>query len=234
MRQKTKSKLEVSAKLKDGAKRNIVSSWENFGSNCWAIHGNHTKSGKPMLSCDPHLIKYTSPTWYAARISWNETTIEDTVESSYRTYIAGHSIVGIPLFTHIKTPFVAGGMTALNPDTMDLFLEEVKDDTYLASAGTWEQVGVLHEVIKVRFGSDVYLDVKYTDNGVLIPRDFVHEQTKTLAAHLLPEVFESDEALWDTGLMYALALTIDPLTHERLGPGEPFKNYVHLGKTARL
>ena len=76
--------------------------------------------------------------------------------------------------------------------------------------------------------------MKFTDNGVLIPRDFVHEQTKTLAVHLLPEVFESDEALWDTGLMYALALAIDPLNHERLGPGEPFKSYVHLGKTARL
>lgn len=25
------------------------------GSNCWAVHGNHTQSGKPILACDPHL-----------------------------------------------------------------------------------------------------------------------------------------------------------------------------------
>ena len=25
------------------------------GSNCWAIHGNYTKSGKPMVVSDPHL-----------------------------------------------------------------------------------------------------------------------------------------------------------------------------------
>ena len=25
------------------------------GSNCFAVHGNHTESGKPILSCDPHL-----------------------------------------------------------------------------------------------------------------------------------------------------------------------------------
>ena len=143
VREKTKSKLEVQAELNDGSKpyRNVVSSWENFGSNCWAIHGNHTKSGKPMLSCDPHLVKYTSPTWYAARISWNETTIEETetgpVEKSYRTYIAGHSVLGLPIFSHMKTPFVAGGLTALNPDSMDLFLEEVKDEKYLSSEGTW-------------------------------------------------------------------------------------------------
>ncbi len=25
------------------------------GSNAWVIHGNHTKSGKPLLANDPHL-----------------------------------------------------------------------------------------------------------------------------------------------------------------------------------
>jgi acyl-homoserine lactone acylase PvdQ len=28
------------------------------GSNCWVISGKHTKSGKPILSADPHLIKW--------------------------------------------------------------------------------------------------------------------------------------------------------------------------------
>ena len=29
-----------------------------IGSNCWAVHGNHTESGKPLLTCDPHLMKW--------------------------------------------------------------------------------------------------------------------------------------------------------------------------------
>jgi len=28
------------------------------GSNCWAFSGNHTESGKPLLACDPHLMKW--------------------------------------------------------------------------------------------------------------------------------------------------------------------------------
>lgn len=28
------------------------------GSNCWAVHGKHTESGYPILSCDPHLMKW--------------------------------------------------------------------------------------------------------------------------------------------------------------------------------
>ena len=40
------------------------------GSNCFAVHGNHTESGKPILSCDPHLAKMQSSFWYLTRISW--------------------------------------------------------------------------------------------------------------------------------------------------------------------
>jgi acyl-homoserine lactone acylase PvdQ len=52
------------------------------GSNCYAVHGNHTESGKAILACDPHLIKTINSVWYLTRISWNETdpeTSENTV-----------------------------------------------------------------------------------------------------------------------------------------------------------
>jgi len=42
-------------------------------SNCWAVHGKHTESGKPILSCDPHLLKATYSLWYLTRLSWTET-----------------------------------------------------------------------------------------------------------------------------------------------------------------
>ena len=32
-------------------------------SNNWAIHGNHTKSGKPILSGDPHLGNGIPSVW---------------------------------------------------------------------------------------------------------------------------------------------------------------------------
>lgn len=33
------------------------------GSNAWVIHGNHTKSGKPLLANDPHLTNSIPATW---------------------------------------------------------------------------------------------------------------------------------------------------------------------------
>ena len=35
----------------------FIGSVGGIGSNCWAVSGKHTASGKPYLSCDPHLSK---------------------------------------------------------------------------------------------------------------------------------------------------------------------------------
>jgi acyl-homoserine lactone acylase PvdQ len=35
----------------------FVGSAGGIGSNCWVVSGEHSKSGKPILSCDPHLNK---------------------------------------------------------------------------------------------------------------------------------------------------------------------------------
>jgi acyl-homoserine lactone acylase PvdQ len=56
------------------------------GSNCWAVHGNHTKSGKPLLACDPHLQKAMHTVWYMSRLRWNITSDEG---EEIRTYLSG-------------------------------------------------------------------------------------------------------------------------------------------------
>ena len=35
----------------------FIGSPGGIGSNCWTVAGKHTSSGKPFLSCDPHLNK---------------------------------------------------------------------------------------------------------------------------------------------------------------------------------
>ena len=39
----------------------------------------------------------------------------------------GGSFVGLPHFMYSRTPFASFGATALNPDVMDLFVEDVKE-----------------------------------------------------------------------------------------------------------
>lgn len=78
----------------------------------------------------------------------------------------------------------------MNPDCYDLYLEEVKDGKYLSSDGNWKEVQSYTEVIKVRFGSDINLEIKFTDNGVLLPKNFLQGGAKDFAPFLIPEIWE--------------------------------------------
>ena len=90
-----------------------------------------------------------------------------------RTFLAGGSNIGIPLFTYVVSPIAASGVTSLNPDVMDLFVEQIDGETFLSEDGTWKPMQIIEEVIKVRLGTDVKFTVKFTDNGVILPRDLL-------------------------------------------------------------
>lgn len=110
------------------------------GSNCWAVHGNHTQSGKPLHACDPHLQKTIHSIWYMTRLRWNVTDVL-TGETS-RTYLAGATVVGTPTFSHGRSPLLSFGLTAINPDVSDLFVEYLKDDQYMTSGQEWTPLHV--------------------------------------------------------------------------------------------
>lgn len=141
----------------------------NIGSNCWVVHGNHTESGKPMLACDPHLVKWMQSKWYLISLRWGD---------GY--YITGGSTPGIPAFTYARTKFVAWGATALNPDANDIFVEKVDGDKYFYE-NEWHKFKKVTETFKVRFGSDVVYDYNYTHNGVMM---------------VVPDEDKIDFALW--------------------------------------
>merc|ERR1712127_780864 len=106
-----------------------------------------------------------------------------------RTYIAGASVVGCPTFTHANTPVVAFGLTAINPDVSDVWLEYLNDnDEYMTSGKEWAPLKVSHETIKVRFGADVDLEIKHTRNGVIIPHDMLEGSAHDLMPWISAEV----------------------------------------------
>jgi acyl-homoserine lactone acylase PvdQ len=45
---------------------------DNFASNAWVIHGNHTESGKSILSGDPHLINELPSFWLLMELNWGD------------------------------------------------------------------------------------------------------------------------------------------------------------------
>ena len=93
-------------------------------------------------------------------------------------------------------------MTALNPDTMDLFTETVKDGKYLYD-GKWHPLKVIEETIKVRFAEDVNIKIEMTRNGVLIDRDFNHGTAEDLTPYVPNEYLKVDKT--QPGKVYSLA-----------------------------
>ncbi len=83
------------------------------GSNAWAVSGKRTKSGKAMLASDPHL-EFTMPaTWYAVQLQ------------APGLNVAGVTLPGVPGVLIGHNERIAWGITALEFDTQDLYLEKI-------------------------------------------------------------------------------------------------------------
>jgi penicillin G amidase len=127
------------------------------GSNNWVVAGNHTASGKPLLSNDMHLSLTVPNIWYMADIS------------APGFHAAGVTLPGLPFVVAGHNEHVAWGFTALQADVQDLYEERLDGKgNYMDANGAWKPLQVDHEVIHVRGGHDVSLDVQFTAHGPLL------------------------------------------------------------------
>src|ERR1035437_10029211 len=139
-----------------------------LGSNNWVIAGKHTASGKPLLSNDMHLGLTEPNIWFMADLN------------APGFHAAGVTLPGLPFVVAGHNEHVAWGFTALYADVQDLYIENVKGNNYENNDATWKPLGVDHELIKVRGGKDVLLDVHFTSHGPLLNPLFKKE-TRAIA-----------------------------------------------------
>jgi penicillin amidase len=134
------------------------------GSNEWVIAGRHTASGKPLLSNDMHLELTVPNIWYMA----------DLYAPGF--HAAGVTLVGVPFVVAGHNDHVAWGYTALYADVQDVYVEKLDGKgNYQASDGSWKPLAVDHEVIHVRGGKDVTVDLQSTAHGPLMNPLFTKE-----------------------------------------------------------
>jgi penicillin amidase len=139
------------------------------GSNNWVVAGTHTASGKPLLSNDMHLSITVPNIWYMADLS------------APGFHAAGVTLPGMPFVIAGHNQHVAWGFTALMGDVQDLFIEKLDGKgNYQDEAGAWKPLAVDHEVIKVRGGKDVLLDVQSTAHGPLL-NPMLPKETRPIA-----------------------------------------------------
>ncbi|WP_344921491.1 penicillin acylase family protein [Streptosporangium oxazolinicum] len=132
-----------------------------IGSNSWVVGGEHTASGKPLLSNDPHLGPGMPSVWYQAGLHCRVKSPECPFD------VTGFTFSGVPGVIIGRNDKIAWGFTNLGPDVADLYLERIKDDSYL-SMGEWKPLTVRAETIKVAGGTDVRLKVRDTMHGPII------------------------------------------------------------------
>ena len=130
------------------------------GSNAWAISGERTRSGLPLMGGDSHRALDTPSVYYQAHLSCPEFSI------------IGSSIPGMPGILHFcHNEHVGWGMTYGNADTQDLFVERFRERAGRREyefEDTWRQAEVLHETITVRNAEAVEIEVTVTHHGPVI------------------------------------------------------------------
>lgn len=123
------------------------------GSNNWAVSGAHTANGHSLLSNDPHLSLSIPSIWYEANLE----------AGSF--HAAGVSLPGMPFLLIGHNQHIAWGFTNSGADVQDLYIETVDHDRYRAADGSWHSLEHAVETIHVRSGSDVKLDIAFTQHG---------------------------------------------------------------------
>ena len=129
------------------------------GSNSFVIHGNHTKSGKPLLSNDPHLDNLIPSIWYIAEIIYEEGN----------RFVSGATLPGVPFIFIGRTHFFAWGVTALHTDSSDLYREVLSEDgnQYLYDSNYYN-LTTIEEVIKIKNEPPYKMKIKKTRHGPIL------------------------------------------------------------------
>ena len=132
------------------------------GSNNWVVSGNHTASGKPLLSNDMHLSFSVPGIWY-------ETDLQSPTPTGTPFHVAGVALPGAPFIIVGHNDHIAWGFTNLGADVQDVYIEHTRisgtSGEFESPDGTWHPILHHTEIIRVRGGKDIALDVAATQHG---------------------------------------------------------------------
>jgi penicillin amidase len=128
---------------------------EGIGSNNWAVSGDKTASGYPILANDPHLSLTLPSIWYEMQLT----------APGYNSY--GVTLQGSPAIIIGFNEQTAWGTTNVGSDVMDWYEVTFRDDTRQEywHDGEWKATRRRIEEIKVRGGETVMDTVIYTHHG---------------------------------------------------------------------
>lgn len=135
-----------------------------IGSNSWAVSGDRTATGKPLLANDPHLAAQMPAIWYEVGLH----CIEKGDACPYM--VRGFSFAGVPGVIIGHNENIAWGFTNVGPDVQDLYIEKINPENpnQYEVNGQWVDMELVQEVIRLPGGGQEPLTVRYTRHGPVI------------------------------------------------------------------
>jgi penicillin amidase len=127
------------------------------GSNSWVVHGSRTATGRPMLANDTHLGLNMPSEWY-----------ENGLHAGGFD-VVGFSFAGVPTVLIGHNARIAWGITSMNGDAEDLYVETLDPGRKQYRAGDgWHPLTVLREPIRLKNGKSIDSEVVLTRHGPLV------------------------------------------------------------------
>ncbi|WP_028943845.1 penicillin acylase family protein [Pseudomonas vranovensis] len=128
------------------------------GSNAWAVSGNHTRSGKPLLAGDPHISFAVPAVWYEAELS-----------------APGFNLYG---YHQALNPFASLGhnrqfgwsLTMFQNDDVDLIAEQVNPDNpdQVRINGQWQPLAITQDSIAVKGEAPISITLRRSPHGPIV------------------------------------------------------------------
>jgi len=130
------------------------------GSNNWAVSGQKSKTGMPLLANDMHLGLFAPGIWYQ---------MHQVVDGKLN--VTGVVVPGQPFVIVGHNDKIAWGMTNVMVDDLDFYKEKLNEDsTKYWFDDEWRDLDIHKEAIKTKEGETIEAALKFTHRGPLVNR----------------------------------------------------------------
>lgn len=140
----------------DAVRRSVGLAAEASGSNNWAVSGERSATGSPLIAGDPHLPPSMPGIWYEVELRHGE------------RFVRGASLPGMPGVYMGQNNDVCWTFTNVMADVQDLFVERIEGDRYRFE-DEWRPLETRQEEIVVKGRAEpVVLEVRSTHHGPIV------------------------------------------------------------------
>jgi penicillin G amidase len=134
---------------------------ESAAGDAWAVSGDRTETGEPMLAASPHQAPSLPGPWYQVGLHCTDVTDDCPFD------VTGFAYPGAPGILHGHNDSIAWAATPSPVDVADLYLEAVQGGKYLRDGRTVD-FGVREEVIGVRGEEPFVFEARSTVHGPVV------------------------------------------------------------------